>query len=289
MPRCSPLLLVAVLAGSARADDAFDHYLNPTLAKAVGSEFVKEVKELTPAMLADNDRVLPNISAAFLLVKTNENRNAKLLVQPGRQKIFGTDKALSMILVERFVTYREGDERTVLASGKSLALFPNFRVNLDLGQVVPEELGGDLRYVVKDGKAALEPVGKARMFLFVKPMPDLVPKKAGKLVVGETFSPRYFNGTFKLFDDGRRAGTLTLKVDEEGFVDGSFYSDKDGQKYEVKGRLGMPNHGIQFVIKLPRTEIDYKGMLFTGDGKALAGTSRLQEREAAFYATRVEE
>jgi hypothetical protein len=30
-------------------------------------------------------------------------------------------------------------------------------------------------------------------------------------------------------------------------------------------------------------------MLFTGDAKALAGTSRIADREAAFYATRVDE
>ncbi len=120
-------------------------------------------------------------------------------------------------------------------------------------------------------------------------MPDLAPKKSARLVVGETFDIRYFNGTYKLFDDGRRSGTLTLKVDDQGVVEGAFYSDRDGRKFEVKGRVGMPAHAIQFTIKFPRSEQEYRGMLFTGDGRALAGTSRLQDREAAFYATRIEE
>jgi hypothetical protein len=123
----------------------------------------------------------------------------------------------------------------------------------------------------------------------VKPLPEATPKKTEKLVVGDTFEVRYFNGTYKLYDDGRRSGTLTVKVDAEGFVEGSFYSDKDGQKYDVKGRVAMPSHSIVFTIKLPRTEQEFRGMLFTGDGKALAGTSRLEQREAGFYAVRVEE
>src|SRR5262249_49736676 len=98
------LLAIALLAVPARADDTFDHYLNRTLNKAVGSEFVKEVKQLTPSQIGDHDGVLPNVSGAILLVKTNENRNAKLLVQAARQKIVGTDKTLSMLLIDRFVT-----------------------------------------------------------------------------------------------------------------------------------------------------------------------------------------
>jgi hypothetical protein len=80
-----------------------------------------------------------------------------------------------------------------------------------------------------------------------------------------------------------------LKVDESGDVAGSFYSDKDGAKYEVRGRIGTPAHSIQFTVKLPRTEQAFTGWLFTGDGKAITGSSRMVEREAGFYAVRIEE
>jgi len=115
------------------------------------------------------------------------------------------------------------------------------------------------------------------------------PKKAEKAVIGAKFEPRYFNGTYKLHDDGRRSGTLTLQVAADGEVTGSYYSDKDGQKYEVTGKVGTPRHSIQFSIRFPRSVQTFQGWLFTGDGKVLTGSSRLQEREAGFYAVRVEE
>ena len=48
-------------------------------------------------------------------------------------------------------------------------------------------------------------------------------------------------------------------------------------------------HGVQFTVIFPRTEQTFQGMLFTGDGAALAGTSRIDNRESAFYAVRVED
>src|SRR5437763_5724189 len=121
----SPLALLAclVVVRSAHAD-AFDHYVNPVLAKALETKHVTELKELTPDQIGDNDRVLQNIPAALVIVRTNESRLAKLLVQSARQKVVGTDRTIPTLLIERYVTYKEGDEQTILASGKNLALFP---------------------------------------------------------------------------------------------------------------------------------------------------------------------
>ena len=52
-----------------------------------------------------------------------------------------------------------------------------------------------------------------------KPMPEAAPKKTAKFVIGASFESRYFNGVYKLYDDGRRTATLNLKVDDEGDVD----------------------------------------------------------------------
>ena len=284
-----PLTLLCCLAAvrPVRAD-TFDHYVNPVLDKALATAHVKELKELTPDDIGDNDRVLHNIPAAFVIVRTKEDRLAKLLVQSARQKIVGTDRTIPTLLIERYVTYKEGEEQTILASGKNLALFPGFRLSLDLGQVVPEELGGDLQFVVEGKEIGLRPVGKAKLYLVTKAIPGIEPKKGAKLVVGDTFETRYFTGTYRLYDDGRRSGKLVLKVEEDNTVTGSFYSDRDGAKYDVFGGIGKPLHSIQFTIKYPRTEQLFQGMLFTGDGKVLTGTSRLQEREAGFYAVREE-
>src|SRR5262249_50867237 len=153
---------------------------------------------------------------------------------------------------ERFVTYKEGEERQVHSSGKNVSLYADFRFSLDLGQVVPEEIGGDLRFVVEGKQVYAEPVGKAKLYVGTKDDPAVVPKKSGKFVMGDKFDVKYFEGTFKLYDDGRRSGKLTLKVDQEGEVTGSYYSDKDGAKYEVKGKVGEPKHSIEFTIALPR-------------------------------------
>jgi len=279
--------VVLALAGRGRAD-AFDNYTNPLLNKVVESDVVKEMKQVTPDDLLNNDRVLPGVDGAVLVVRTNEGRNAKLVAHPARQKTDMTH-SVAMLLIDRYVTYKEGEERTIAASGKNLALFPGFRVSFDMGQVVPEELGGDLRFVADGDKSYAEPVGKAKLYLLIKPLPDATPKKPEKLVIGEKFEPRYFNGKYKLYDDGRRSGELVLKVDDDGSVSGSYYSDKDGSKYDVRGKIGTPDYSIQFTVQFPRAEETFQGYLFTGDGKHLAGSSRMNDRDAGFFATRVEE
>lgn len=287
MPRRLLILLVLAVPSVVRAD-AFDPYTNPVLTRLIGGKNVQETKRLTPAQIVDSDRVLPRIPSAFLVVRTNGNRLAKLLVQAAKQKV-DAERAVPILSIERFVTYKEGEEQTVLASGANQSLYAGFRFSLDLGQVVPEAVGGDLRFVVDGDKVYVEPVGQARLYLVTKHDPAVEPKKAGKFVMGEKFEPRYFTGAFRLHDDGRRSGRLVLKVDDDGRdVTGWYYSDKDGQKYEVRGKVGSPAHAIEFTVKFPRTEQSFRGMLFTGDGKAMAGTSRMIDREAAFYAVREE-
>lgn len=279
-------LAVLGLIGSVRAD-AFDLYTNPILAKVPGADGVKEVKQLTTDLLTDHDRVLTGISGTLIVVRTNDGRLAKLLVQPARQKI-DKERSVPILMIERFATYREGEERALQASGRSVVLFPGFRFSLDLGQVVPEELGGDLRVLARGDEFQVEPVGKARIYLVTKPLPDAAPKKAEKLVVGAAFEPRYHNGTYKLFDDGRRSGALTLKVADDGQVAGWYFSDRDGRKYEVTGKVGSPAHRLAFTIRFPQAAQTFQGWLFSGDGKVLTGSSRLLDREAGFYAVRVE-
>src|SRR5262245_63628577 len=79
--------LTVLLAAPALRADSFDLYTNPVLNKAPSAAGVQELKQLTPSLMLDHDRTLPGINACFLVVKTNENRNCKLLVQPARQKI----------------------------------------------------------------------------------------------------------------------------------------------------------------------------------------------------------
>jgi hypothetical protein len=290
MSRCS--FLVAALAllvlGQRLRADTFDNYTNPVLAKAAASQDVKEITQITPEMIADNDRVVPGITGAVLIVQTNDGRFCKLLVQAARQKVDAAT-TVPILLIERYVTYREGQERAVQASGQNVCLFDDFRISLDIGQVVPPALGGDLHFVVRGDKSFAEPLAKAKLYLVTKALAEAAPKKQNKLVFREPFEPHYFNASYKLYDDGRRSGTLKLEVAKEGEVTGSYYSDKDGQKYDVEGKIGATKHSIQFTIKFPRSRQSFQGWMFTGNGKALTGYSKIQEREAGFYALRTEE
>ncbi len=283
-------LLVGVLLTSpavVRAD-AFDNYTNPLLAKVPTSKSAEKITKLTPELMVQHSRALPGLTSAFIVLRTNDSRYAKLLVQPARQKISETD-SVPIVLIERYVTFREGDEKTVTASGQNIRLFGDFRFNLDIGQVVPGNVAADLRVVVTKDDYYLEPVDKAEMYIVTKHLPEANPPKTGKLVVGAQFEPRYFNGEYKLFDDGRRSGTLRLKVLETNEVVGSYYSDKDGQKYEVTGKIAAtPSHQINFRINYPRTIQEFTGFLFTGNGVAITGSSRLENRETGFYALRSE-
>jgi hypothetical protein len=286
MSRYLAITAIFLAASVARAD-SFDYYTNDILAKVPKAEGVQSIKQLTPDMLVDYDGALPDTRGAFLVVKTNDNRWAKLLVQTAAQKV--GDKKLPILLINRFVTYKEGEERAVAAEGKNIRLFQDFQFNLDIGQIVPAAVGGDLRLVLADGKTYVEPIGKAEFYLVTKPLPEARPKKADKIIVGKTFEPKYFNGSYKLYDDGRRSGKLVLKVDDKGIVDGWYYSDKDGSKYEVSGRVGEPNHAIKFKISLPRTPEEFEGWMFTGNAQVMCGVARLQDRDAGFYAVRIAE
>ena len=56
----------------------------------------------------------------------------------------------------------------------------------------------------------------------------------------------------------------------------------------MAGKVGSPPYTIEFTIIYPRTRQEFHGWMFTGDGKAIAGFSRLQDHEHGFYALREE-
>jgi hypothetical protein len=289
MARAVILVFVLMTLAHPACADQFEHYTNLVLEKAVqDGKNVKEVKALTSKEVGDFGDVLGDSNATFLIVKTIDDRWAKMLVQPAAQRV-GKDKQVPMLLIDKYVTFKEATERTIKAKGENVHLYPGTRLSLDLGQVVPESIGGDLVVEADSSGFKVVPVKSAKLYVLTKPISDVVPKKPAKLVVGATFETRYFNGKYKLYDDGRRSGKLNLEVNESGEVTGAFYSDRDGAKYDVIGKVGNPRHAVSFTIKFPQVEQSFSGFLFTGNGKAIAGTTKLQEREAGFYAERIEE
>ncbi|CAN5187103.1 hypothetical protein BH10PLA2_BH10PLA2_18250 [soil metagenome] len=280
--------LVAADSRSIRAD-VFDSHTNPVLQKGMESKDVKEVKQLTSSQAFQQDRALPGIVGTFLIVRTNEGRNAKLLVQWARQKTEG-GKSIPMVLIERYACYREGEERTLAASGQPLRFLPGFRLSLDIGQLVPAELAADLACKLVDGEAVLEPVGKAKLYLVNA---SLLPKTTSPGAIRKPgdgpFDPKFFAGKFKLNDDGRKAATLEIQVKDGNQITGAYYSESTGQKYELDGKVVSPKNSIEFTVHFPRSEQVFRGWLFTGDAGALTGYATMQGRETGFYAQRVEE
>jgi hypothetical protein len=289
MRRLSVLSLL-LLSATLRAEQ-FDYHTFPVLNKAVTDGSVKEYKEITSEQLGELTGVLPDTSSAMLVVVTNDKRFARLLVQPARQKI-GTDKFASVLLIDKYSTFRGTTDRAVQVTGVNTQVYPGLRMSLDVGQIVPESIGGDLMVVPNDkdpNQFTLKPIKDAKLYVLTKPIPGVVPKKAPKFVAGEVFETRFFAGKYKMSDDGRRTGELRLEVTENGEVNGVFVSDRDGREYDVTGKAGTPKHQITFTIKFPATTQTFNGFMFTGNGKGIAGTTKLAEREAGFYAERVEE
>ena len=194
------------------------------------------------------------------------------------------------MIVQRYVTTRRGRARRpcLRAERASVRGFPLQSRHRPGGA---EGCRRDLRVSIdQDGGVYLEPVGKAEIYLITKHLAAANPAKAKKLEVGAKFEMRDFNGAYKLYDDGRRSGKLEIKVAENGDVSGQYYSDKDGKKYDVEGKISnAPQHRIEFRIQYPRTVQEFSGHLFTGDGRAIAGSSTMENLTAGFYALRIEE
>jgi hypothetical protein len=277
--------LVLCCAPIVRAD-SFDDYTNRHLLKLVESKNVEKVKSASLLDLVNNEQTLPGIRATYLVVKTNEGRLAKLLVQPAQQKI-GKKETAPILLIDRFVTFLDGEDRTVVAKGANVRLFNDFRFSLDIGQVVPANVSSDLRFVVDGKNETLEPVGKAELYIVTKHLEEAAPPKGGKVAVGAAFVPQSFSGVYDFDDDGKRTGELHLKVDAKGGVTGSFFSAAGGNKYEVEGQVyPNPKNKIDLRILYPRSVQQLTGWMYVTDGRAIVGVSIINERESGFTATR---
>ena len=155
-------VLFGFLVSTAAAHaDAFDDYDSLHLKKLLASAHAKKIQRIGRDDLVLAGDVLPKTKGVFLVVHTNENRWAKLLVHAAGQKI-DKDASAPILLIERFVTFKEGEERAFVAQGVNVRLFHDFRFNLDIGSIVPAKpFAADLRFVDEGGKQFLESLGTA--------------------------------------------------------------------------------------------------------------------------------
>lgn len=266
--------------------DNYDRYINPILAKVADSPEATAITKLTSALVAKHNDLFQETGGVLLIIRTNQGNNAKVLAQFARQR---TEKgSVPMVLLERAMSYKPGQDRAIQAQAANVHLYDGFQFNFDLGQVVPSQIGGDVRFIDSPEGGYFEAVGNAKLYLVTKHLPGTEPKKAaGRTVLGEAFDPASIAGTYKLSDDGRRNALLELAVDKEGNLTGNYTSEQTGRKYEVAGKITPTmKHQLIFTVKFPNTSQEFTGYVFTKDASAIAGVTKLQGQEFGFFAVR---
>lgn len=280
---CCSILLVTF--SNIHADN-YDRYINPILAKVAESSEVTPITKLVPAQVAKHNDLFQETGGVLLIIRTNQGNNAKALVQFARQR--KEKGAVPMVLMERVISYKPGQDRAIQAQVATVHLYDGFRFSFDLGQVVPEQIGGDVRFIDSPEGGYLEAVGNAKLYLVTKHLPGTEARKpANRTVLGEAFDPASIAGTYKLNDDGRRNAVLELSIDKDGNLAGSYTSEQSGRKYEVAGKITPTmKHQLIFTVKFPNTSQEFTGYIFTKDASAIAGVTRMQGQEFGFYAVK---
>jgi hypothetical protein len=291
MPRRSLLVLALLsfgpLAFAVRADE-FDRLDGPALAAIPEQGKVPPQERLSLAEIGQMPSVLRGTRSALIVVKTGQGNLARLLVSPAlRKPVGGQGELIPVVVLDRFATFEAGKATTRLARGQDLILFDGFAVDLDIGQIVPEGQGGDLRFLAEgEGGPRLVTLGGAKLFApSTSPLPP-AENSAGPSP-GRAVVPTDFNGKYRLFANGQWSGTLELKVGAKGVVSGQFRSDLNGTIYPVSGQVAtdVPQR-VRFTVKFPRTQQDFEGYLWTEGKGAMAGTLTMLGRPFGFFALR---
>jgi hypothetical protein len=274
-----------LLAGAALGDD-FDRLEGTVLANLPGGDAVQPCPRLTLDDIARLPNVFPGVRSTPLIVQTDQGHLARLLVAPAfRTSPGAADEPMPVFVLDRFATFEMPGALNQIARGRNLTLFDGFRLDLDTGQVVPEGQGEDLQLLAGGPEPPrLVPVGPARLFTLPRSPwsdRDAAPKPSATRIVQSSD----FSGRYRLFANGQWTGTLDLQV-RDGDVVGRFRSDQTGRSYPVSGETGSPAHRIRFTVRLPRTEQDYEGYLFSEGKGAIAGVTSLLARPFGFFAIR---
>jgi len=277
----SLLLSVLVLNADLRAD-IFDEHTAYWLKQA--TEKGTPSASLT---MKDGAKLKPigkRISTPCIVFKTDDENWTKALITWGLRK--GKNGPTPVLIIERFVTYRGDRPNLTTAAGKDVMLFPGFAFNFDIGQVVPEGQGEDIKC---EGEGTLTVVEPAKMYPLNGPaVPEAANDGKTKPADHAEVLPTDFAGSWKVRIDGRWEGRWDLKVDDRR-VYGKFISEGTKSEYELNGRIAGLAHNARFDVELANTSQTFDAYLWTKDKSAIAGTVVIAERKVGFYALRVTE
>lgn len=251
--------------------------------------WLKQVIDKSPSTAAltmkDGAKLKPigrRLSSPCVVLKTDEDNIVKALVTWGLRK--GKDGPLPVVVIERFVTYRGDRQNITAASGKDVMLFPGFAFNFDIGQVVPEGQGEDIKCV---GEGTLEVVEPSKLFALNGPAISTdSPEAQANPSSHEEVLPSDFAGSWHVRIDGRWEGRWELKVDDRRIY-GKFISSETKSEYEINGRLAALAHNVRLDVELANTSQSIDAFLWTKDKAAMAGTVVIADRKVGFYATRI--
>jgi hypothetical protein len=293
--RCGALaclvLLIAAGDGADARGDEFDRLDGAALFDIPGrATGVKSPSALSYQDLEALPSVLPDERAAFVIVKSDQGNLAKILVSGAFKKLSVRDqeaKTVPVLLIERFETIDSGDRRSFKARGKGVTLFDGFQFDLDSGQVVPDQAGGDIRFTASaPGEPRLTALGTSRLYVLEKPLAR-APAAKGQPSYGREVLATDYSGRFDLVADGQWSGRLELSVDAAGMVAGFFRSEKNGSSYAVTGKAGdgVPQR-IRFEVRFPRATQSYDGLIWSEGKNVIAGTVTMLDHPYSFVAIR---
>src|SRR5262245_61845473 len=117
-------VLVCTPVPAASADD-FDLYTSSVLAKVVSSDSAVQVDKLAVTDLLKTKPVLARENGCLIIVRTDEDNWAKLVVTLSFRK--HADGEVPVIVLQRFQCMRPGTEKGRLAAGKDVYLFDHFQ------------------------------------------------------------------------------------------------------------------------------------------------------------------
>lgn len=278
---CASATFAALVASvfPAFAADAFDRHTSEHLKRAIAD--ARPAERLT---LEDANKLKPigrNLSAC-IVVRTNDGNLAKALVAWGFRR--GDGDPVPVLLIERFVTYRGDRGDVTAAAGKDVMLFAGFAFNFDIGQVVPDGQGGDVRMT---GESVLVPLGEAQIFGLDGPqLPAAENGAAHDPGAHEGVLPQDFSGSWAVDFDGRWRGEWLLEVDTEGNARGTYTSEETKSAYPVTGRVASPPHRIRLTIHLENAQQTVEGYLWTTDKSRMSGRATLEGRDFGVIAIR---
>lgn len=260
----------------ASAADLFDRQSAADLSHA--ADRAEMLVELSQANAAKLPKLGGGVTAPCVVVKSNEGCWCKLMLAWGLRK--ARPEPVPVVMIERFVAYRVDRPELTTANGKDVMLFAGYEFDLDIGQITPGGLGGDIR-ISKDG--SLEPVGDAKLFPLTVPTPEpTAPRARSNGDVG----PRDFAGDWIVAIDGRWNGEWELHVQESGRTSGRFLVTESKNEYEILGQPGSQSHHMKFEVVLANAVVAVDAYLWTNDASQMSGTATMAGRKFGFHARR---